>query len=146
MEIQKNIDKYSSRLLSEWIAHKKLIISVDFDDTLKKFGTIDNQEDIDRTIKLVKEAYEVGAYIVIFTASDPSRHDEIYQYCKTMEIPVNCINKNPIELPYGKEGKIYYNINLCDRSGLCQALDILESAMYYYKGYLENLKKLNEIG
>lgn len=125
---------YVDRLYREWKQHGKIVLSVDYDSTIFPYKTIENQPDIDRTIKLVKLAHETGAYVVIFTASDEQRHEEIIAYCSKIGIHVDSINKNPIDLPYGHNGKIYYNINLCDRSGLNEALDILESAMYMIRG------------
>lgn len=127
-------DKYVDRLVQEWRTHGKIIVSVDFDSTLYPYPTIDNQADIERTINLVQLAYATGAYIVIFTASAPDRHEEIQAYCEKIKVPINAINENPIALPYGNHGKIYYNINLCDRSGLTEALDTLEAAMYTIRG------------
>lgn len=122
------IEKYINRLYEEWKTHKKIIISVDYDDTLYPFK-LGNSEDIERTIELVKQAQEIGAYIVIFTASSSDRYEEIEIFCDNLGINIDSINTNPIKLPYGNNGKIYYNINLCDRSGLTQALDILEKTM-----------------
>lgn len=136
------MNKYTKRLVKEWQTHGKIVISVDFDSTLYPYPTIENHEDIERTIKLVQLAYVTGAYIVIFTASPPERHEEIQLYCDKIKVPVNSININPIDLPYGNHGKIYYNINLCDRSGLTEALQILEDAMYIIRG--EKSKKLTE--
>jgi len=133
------IETYINRLYQEWLQHGKIIISADWDDTVKYWG-LDNKEDVERTIKLLQEAHYTGAYIVIFTASDVSRFEEIQKHCEELKIPISSINKNPIELPYGHNGKIYYNINLCDRSGLTQALDILEEAMYRYRGYQQTQK------
>jgi hydroxymethylpyrimidine pyrophosphatase-like HAD family hydrolase len=134
------MNKYSERLLEEWKQHGKIIISVDYDDTLYPWRKDFNGDDIERTIKLVQQAYNTGAYIVIFTASDPDRYEEIQNHCESIKLPINAINKNAIPLPYGNNGKIYYNINLCDRSGLTEALNILEEAMYAYRGHQQSLK------
>lgn len=134
------MNKYSERLLEEWKQHGKIIISVDYDDTLFPWRKDFNGDDINRTIQLVQQAYHTGAYIVIFTASDPDRYEEIQKHCEEIKLPINAINKNAIPLPYGNNGKIYYNINLCDRSGLTEALNILEEAMYAYRGYQQTLK------
>lgn len=120
---------YSQRLLIEWRTHGKIILAVDFDSTIYPYHTLDNKKDIDRTIDLVKKAYEIGAYIVIFTASIEDRFKFIEDYCKSINIPISSINKNPIELPYGNNGKIYYNLNICDRSGINESLNILEEVM-----------------
>ncbi len=130
------VGKYVARLVKEWIEHKKIIISVDFDDTIYSYTEDFDRLDINRTIELVKNARELGAYIVIFTASNIDRYQFIQEYCESIEFPIDAINKNCIPLPYGNHGKIFYNINLCDRSGLCESLDILESAVYYYEKHL----------
>lgn len=139
-------NKYVDRLLTEWKQHGKIIISLDFDDTIYLYNnTLNNKSDVERAISLAKQCYMTGAYIVIFTASDPERYPEIQKYCEQLQIPINAINANPIELPYGKKGKIYYNINLCDRSGLVEAMDILESALYKYRGYQQTLKTTTDV-
>ena len=136
------IEKYINRLFEEWKLHGKIIISADWDDTIEYWG-LNNQDDVERTIKLLQEAHHTGAYIVIFTASDISRYEEIQKHCEELKIPISAINKNPIDLPYGNNGKIYANIFLDDRSGLTQALDILEEGMYRYRGH-QQTQKLTE--
>lgn len=127
------MDKYVQRLFDEWKMHGKLVVAVDYDDTIFPYR-LNDDEDVKDTIELVKDVHRVGAYIVIFTASNKARHQEIVDYCSKMDIPCDAINQNPIKLPYGNEGKIYYNINLCDRSGLAEAKRILKEAMYAMRG------------
>jgi hypothetical protein len=138
-------NKYIDRLIKEWVEHGKIIVSIDYDSTIKKWHTIDNEEDIDRVISLIKTVQRY-TYNVIFTASNTERHPEIQEYCESIGIRVDSINKNVISLPYGDEGKIYYNINLCDRSGLTEALYILETAYYNYIGLLQSKKSTDEFG
>ena len=138
------MNKYTQRLFDEWKLHGKIIVSVDYDDTLYHWK-LNNQDDINRTVKLVQLARETGAYVVIFTASAQDRYPEIQSHCESIKIPIDAINKNPIELPYGNNGKIYYNINLCDRSGLTQALDILEDAMYQVRAYQQTQKPATDV-
>jgi hypothetical protein len=138
-------NKYIKRLTEEWVTHGKIIISIDFDDTLFAWKSGFNKEDIERTIKLCQEAYLTGAYLVIFTASNIERYPEIQAYCEEIQLPISAINTNPIPLPYGNNGKIYYNINLCDRSGLVDALDILEAAMYQMRSYQISNKHLDDV-
>ena len=126
--------KYTDRLYKEWSQHGKIVIAVDYDSTISYWPTIDNKEDIDRTISILQVAANTGAYIVINTCSKPDRHEEIQKHCEQLRIPINGINVNPIDLPYGKHGKVYANIYLDDRAGLLQSLDILETAMYKKRG------------
>lgn len=128
---------YVERLAREWRQHGKIILSIDFDNTISPYETLDNQEDIDRSIKLIKECQLVGCYNMIHTACNPDRQDYIRAYCAEKGINIDSINTTPVELPYGKAGsKPYYNHNLCDRSALPAALDILEEAMYRQRSHL----------
>lgn len=131
---------YSRRLFKEWTMHGKIVLAVDFDDTLYPWGLLRNDKDRAKTIKLVKKAVQLGAYVVIFTASKKERHHEMVKYCAAIGINVDSINENPIELPYGNDGsKIFYNHNLCDRSGLKGSLKILKRAINKYKKYKQRL-------
>jgi hypothetical protein len=77
-------------------------------------------------LKLVRECQELGFYIVLFTASPPERYDFMTNYCLGYGIKLDAINKNVITLPYGNNGKIYYNILIDDRAGLKTSVEILE--------------------
>ena len=127
--------KYIRRLLKEWILYKKIIIAVDFDDTIYNFK-LNNYKDQQKTVNLLFQAQKLGCYIVIFTSREPERHHEIYEYCKEIGLKFDSINVNPVKLPYGNNGKIYYNINLCDRSGLHESLKILKKTMKKYRKYV----------
>lgn len=132
--------KYIKRLLQEWITHKKIIISVDYDDTISHYR-LNNEKDVFKTITLLKLAKKFGCYIVVFTACSEDKFESITNYCKALGIKIDSINKNPIELPYGNNGKIYYNINLCDRSGLRESLKILKKTIKKYKKHIKNDSK-----
>lgn len=126
-------NEYIERLVNEWEEHGRIIIGVDFDDTIR-FWRMSSQEKCDKVIKLLVLAKETGAYLVIFTACDKSRYDEIKQFCNSKGLAIDSINENPIKLPYGNERKIYANIFLDDRSGLNEAMETLESSMYVIRG------------
>lgn len=136
------MNKYIERLYQEWKMYGKIIIGVDFDDTIYpwKWKTKEDMQCLDRLIQILRIAHETGAYITIFTCSDPSRNEEILEYCKSIKLPVDSINKTPLDLPYGKHGKIYANIFIDDRAGLEDALNILETTMYKVRG--DNASKL----
>lgn len=122
-----NTDNCVDRLYKEYVKHKRLVLAVDFDDTLYPFhGTNYNCE---KLISIVKEAQKAGFYITIFTASRNERHPFILEYTKSIGIIPDSINKNPIDLPFGNEGKIYYNLFLCDRAGLAESFRILRKLL-----------------
>lgn len=134
------MNKYTERLYKEWQQHGKIVIAVDYDSTICPWHTIENIDDINRTISILRIAYETGAYIVVNTCSKVDRYEEIQKHCEYLKLPINGINVNPIDLPYGKNGKVYANIYLDDRAGLNEALNMLENVMYKIRG-----KKASEL-
>ena len=123
---------YVDRLVREWEQHGKIIIAVGFDDTISPWKL--EGFDPTLTLEVLKLANRVGAYIVIFTACNPDRYGEIHQYCHNVGLHIDAINETPIELPYGKNGKIYANIFIDDRAGINEALKILEFSAYQIQG------------
>ncbi len=139
-----NLDnKYVIRLRQEWEQHEKIIIACDFDDTISPWKF--SKEDVVDTINVIKDAQQTGAYVVIFTACDTSRYDEIKNYCINIGINVDSINQNPINMPYGNNGKVYANIFLDDRAGLDEAKEILKTCIWLQRAYKQSKKHLDDI-
>lgn len=123
---------YLERLENEWLQHGKIIIACDYDDTISPWKM--HNADFSRVIEILKQAKMTGAYIAIFTACNEDRYPEITEYCKKSGLAIDSINKTPIDLPYGKNSKIYANIFIDDRAGLNESLNILEFALYRVRG------------
>ena len=117
-------DACVERLLKQYKKNPKLIVALDFDDTLYDFHQQGHR--YDKVIELVKECQKVGFYVVIFTASQKKRYPFIIEHTHSLGIYPDGINENVIESPFGNEGKIFYNILLDDRSGLFSAYEILK--------------------
>jgi hypothetical protein len=117
------------RLYKEWKKHPRLIIACDFDDTCMNFHNNEGATH-EKVLSLVRRAQALNFYIVMWTASAPERYPFITEYMESKGIHVDSINKNPIELKYGNNGKIYFNHNLCDRSGLKSAYHILDDLIW----------------
>jgi predicted mannosyl-3-phosphoglycerate phosphatase (HAD superfamily) len=115
------------RLFIEWKKHPQLIVAVDFDETLFDFH--EKGYTHEKVIALLKRCQECGFYIVLFTASAPERHKFMNDYMLGRGIVLDSINENPIPLPYGNHGKIFYNILLDDRAGLGQAVETLTEVL-----------------
>lgn len=110
--------------MREYSRHGSLIIACDVDDTIFDFHA--NGVGHARVINLLKSCQSLGFHICLFTASPKSRWPEILAHAESLDLKIASINKNPIELKYGHDGKMYYNILLDDRAGLGQSCDILE--------------------
>ena len=114
------------RLITEWQTHGKIVLAVDFDDTLHPWKFKELNPNV---VPLVKEAQTLGCYTVIWTACDESRYPKIHSVCSSLGIKVDGINVVPLDLPYGKGRKIYYNLLLDDRAGLNEACELLHDAI-----------------
>ena len=115
------------RLFLEWKKHPKLIVAVDFDDSLYDFHGVGNSHK--RVIEALKKCNQLGFYVVLWSASKPERYAYMQEYALSVGVEIASINTNPIPLPFGNDRKMYYNILLDDRAGLGQALDTLEITM-----------------
>lgn len=134
------------RLVNEWLMHDKIVLAVDFDDTIFHWRH-NSEEECKEVMDLVKWCKTIGAYIMIHTCSDPPRHNEIRKFCKDKGLDIDSINCNPIKLPYGNKGKPYYNWQLCDRSGLSYAMKVLdEAAKKVISEKQNNINLNNQIG
>ena len=124
-------DNCVARLHREWKSHPKLIVAVDFDDTVYDFHTEVRNKSTEHqiVISLLRRCNDLGFYVVVFTASKPERHEFIKEYMHSLDIAIDSINKNPIPLPFGNDGKIYYNILLDDRAGLNHAVNTLQAVI-----------------
>ncbi|MEG1311996.1 MAG: hypothetical protein RR942_01195 [Romboutsia sp.] len=117
-----NSDNVYERLKSEYNKHGKLIVAVDFDDTLYDFHN--KGRSYDDVIGLLRGLKE-HVYIIIYTASKKERYPEIKRYLKENQIPFDTINENIKDINVPKGGKLYYNILLDDRAGLKESYEIL---------------------
>ena len=116
------------RLLNEYKKHKRLVVAVDFDDTV--FDYHGGGENHGKVLQLLRDCKKHNFYLVVWTASDPSRFHEMRVFLSDRGIHVDSINENPIPLPFGNHKKIYYNILLDDRAGLKSAVDTLETLLF----------------
>jgi hypothetical protein len=116
-----------NRLVTEWRKYDKIIIAVDFDDTVFDFHGAGHTYGY--VLELIRRCQKIGCYTMVLTANDdPARHEFIREYLNTRGIQVDVINDNLPHVPF-KTRKPYYNVLLDDRSGLKSAYNQLSSAV-----------------
>ncbi len=120
-------DFAAERLFKEYSLHKKLVVAVDFDDTIFNYHGKDFS--YPKVINLLLECQKLGFWICVFTGSPLDKYPSIHEYMDKIGIKIHTINKNPFPLPFGNDGKMYYNILLDDRAGLGQACEILRKVL-----------------
>lgn len=123
------------RLFNEYKKHPRLVIACDFDDTAFNFHKYPGVS-YERITALLKECKRHNFFVVCFTASPVARYDFIREHFKNeIGVELDAINENVIDTPYGKNGKIYFNILIDDRAGMGQAMDILEETLRKIEDY-----------
>lgn len=133
------IENYVNKLVKQWEKYGKIIIAVDWDDTLVGHST-NNKETCKEVCKLISGAQKLGAKVILWTCR---RWIDIGIYAEQLafENKFKINEVNPIE-PF-KENyshKPYCNILLDDKAGLEQSMAILKEAIKIY----DNTKKTNE--
>lgn len=114
-----NPDNVYQRLLEEYLKYDRLIICVDFDDTIydfhKKGHTYEN------VIHLLRR-WQKYADIIIWTGNGENQYDFITKYLSQHGISIDGINCDSRINVSGR--KIYANVYLDDRAGLRETYDI----------------------
>jgi hypothetical protein len=119
--------KCVQRLLTEYRTHKSLIVACDFDDTVYDFHS--KGHTYDKVFRLLRNCRDLGFHIVLFTGSNPDQYEMQKRFMLDEGILIKHINENPIPLPFGNHGKMYYNVLLDDRAGLGQSIAVLEQVI-----------------
>lgn len=119
------IDGCIDRLYQEYKKHPRLIIACDHDDTVFDFHN--KGYDYSDTINVLKRCQEHNFYIVVFTGTPKEKWPGIFEFWSNLGIEITGINANPINLPFGNDGKIYFNVLLDDRAGLGQTIEVLNA-------------------
>ena len=140
-------DFYVDRLVKEWLKHEKLIIACDIDDTLLPFNQ-ESKNICEQTIALLTDCQEEGIVLILNTARQKVLHPKSVIQIEHLGLEVTAINETPEELnlPYGKDGKVYANIFLDDRSCLPGSLITLRKSLEIVKEIRNqiNLKENDE--
>lgn len=112
------------RLVSQYKKQDKLVIAYDFDDTVRPMYCADCSE-VQSLLRKINNTLD--AYFIVFTSN--KNLDDVKKYLDEWEIPYDAINENAPFVPF-KEGKIFYNVLLDDKSGLGETVNTLEQLIY----------------
>lgn len=115
----------TEKLIKSYEDHKKIIVGVDFDNTLFPLtgspeSVYANAIEIRELLKAIRDKIELCLYTV---ADSQSIQYKTALMC-LWEIAPDYINKSPVK-PHGDCGKPYFNILLDDKAGLNEAIEIL---------------------
>lgn len=116
------------RLVDEYKKHGSIVIAYDFDNLV--FDYHSKGHDYSEVIDILKEAKELGCFLIVFTAEQDT--EKVKSHLTSNQIPFDAINENP---PFFKSQsrKIYFNLLLDDRAGLLSAYNQLKEFILIIK-------------
>lgn len=118
----------AERLLNEYRKYDRLIVGIDFDNTIKP---IDPNNSCDEIVTLLQRCSQDPKITLCLwsISSNKDEEESKLDYCTKMSIKIDHVGSSPYQI--GSGPKQFFNILLDDRAGL-------ESAYYNLKYVLDN--------
>lgn len=132
-ELRDATDYYVQKLVSAWVRYGKIIICVDYDQTILPYQGFERKL-CKIVVDTIKEAQTIGATVILFTCRDGGLLQKAKDHCDKLDLHFDQVNpKEPFQQGYSH--KPYCNIMLDDKAGLLSALEILQKAIKIYRKY-----------
>lgn len=124
-------DNVVNRLICDFQKYGKLMVAIDFDDTLKPSKPSYSTEQVIELMQVCSKIPEVT--IIVFTCrTNDTDLKEVRNFCSNHNIRVDYINENDPSISIETSRKILYSIFLCDRAGLRAAYEDLVGFIQWY--------------
>lgn len=112
------------RLLWEYNHYDKLIVGIDFDNTIKPVKSNKSCEEI---INLLKRCSSDPKIVLCLWSICPDGEEQNkIDYCKSLGITIDYINESPFNIGKWTGKKQFFNVLLDDRAGLESAYNNLK--------------------
>jgi hypothetical protein len=130
-ELHRSMDYDLQKLVNTYETHGRIIVGLDFDDTI--FPLTDDEDIKQRANRIKSLLLELRADIVLCLWTVDSGRPLKYKLAllETMGLTPNYINESPVK--HGDTVKPYFNLLLDDKAGLDEALDRLINFNEYIK-------------
>tara|TARA_R110000851_G_scaffold41665_1_gene104371 strand:- start:1119 stop:1496 length:378 start_codon:yes stop_codon:yes gene_type:complete len=102
--------------------HGKIIIGVDFDDTV--FPLDPECASMCKAVRLLLQECKVYSILCLYTVADTQSLEYKKEIMSLWGIPVDYVNESPVKL--GDGSKPYFNILLDDKAGLYETYLLLQ--------------------
>lgn len=119
-----------NQLIEVYEKHGKIIIGVDFDDTVFPFNK--SVANINRCNEVVEIVRDLKPYSIICLWSVADAQSLIYKehIMDLYGIKPDYVNDSPLN-KWGESKKVYFNIQLDDKAGLNETLQVLKNFKRY---------------
>lgn len=136
-ELNKLQNYYVQKGVEAWKKYGKLIIGVDFDETILPYNDLEVKI-TQQVIYALKEARKLGATIILYTCRDGMLLEEALALCEDEGLHFDQVNPTEKFHP-SYSHKPYFNVLLDDKAGLISAVQTLLEIITNYKNEI-NIK------
>lgn len=117
-----NEERCARRLLWEYQKYDKLIVGIDFDNTIKPVKEDSSCEEVIELLKRCSQDPKIT--LCLWSICPNGEEQEKIEYCASLGINIDYINESPFKIGNGK--KEFFNVLLDDRAGLESAYNNLK--------------------
>lgn len=117
-----NEERCARRLLWEYQKYDKLIVGIDFDNTIKSVKEDSSCEEIIELLRRCSQDPKIT--LCLWSICPNGEEQEKIEYCASLGINIDYINESPFKIGDGK--KEFFNVLLDDRAGLESAYNNLK--------------------
>lgn len=117
-----NEERCARRLLWEYQKYDKLIVGIDFDNTIKPVKEDSSCEEVIELLRRCSQDPKIT--LCLWSICPNGEEQEKIEYCASLGINIDYINESPFKIGNGK--KEFFNVLLDDRAGLESAYNNLK--------------------
>lgn len=119
-----NEERCARRLLWEYRRYDKLIVGVDFDNTIRPVKEDSSCKEIIELLRRCSQDPKIT--LCLWSVCPNGEEQDKVEYCKSLGINIDYINESPFKIGEWKGKKEFFNILLDDRAGLESAYNNLK--------------------
>lgn len=119
-----NEERCARRLLREYQKYDKLIVGVDFDNTIKPVREDSSCEEVIELLRRCSQDPKIT--LCLWSVCPNGEEQEKVEYCASLGINIDYINESPFKIGEWKGKKEFFNVLLDDRAGLESAYNNLK--------------------
>lgn len=120
-----NEERCARRLLWEYQKYDKLIVGIDFDNTIKPVKEDSSCEEIIELLRRCSKDPKITLCLWSICNSQEEEQKKL-EYCKSLGITIDYFNYSPFQIGNYDQRKQFFNVLLDDRAGLESAYNNLK--------------------
>lgn len=119
-----NEERCTRRLLWEYQKYDKLIVGIDFDNTIKPVREDSSCEEVIELLRRCSNDPKIT--LCLWSVCPNGEEQDKVEYCNSLGIHIDYVNESPFKIGEWKGKKEFFNVLLDDRAGLESAYNNLK--------------------